>query len=277
MLGEALKMGLAGQAQAIGGAANTAAQTTIQEQQNAINNLGSVSGQLQGENLGAAQLGQANNQFNAGAANTAAGQAAGFQQQTNLSNTANSQQTALANQASSADFQNQQNTMIAQLQSQGMSLEQAQAQANMSMAEYSAGSQADQAAAAANHNIAQQNADTSSFNAGVTAFGALDKASDKRVKKNVKNPNTKEISSFLNHLAAKSYIYKNQEKYGKGPQLGVMAQDLEKSKLGSEMVHKDNEGIRRVDYGKGYAAIVAGLAHLNEKINELEKLKKGKK
>ena len=55
-----------------------------------------------------------------------------------------------------------------------------------------------------------------------------------------------------------------------GPQLGVMAQDLEQSEMGSKMVHEDENGVKRVDYNNNGSTMMAALAELNERLNKLE-------
>lgn len=305
--GEALRQASVGQAQVTGQAANQAAMNTLQSEQQGITNAGTVAGAMQGESLQSAQQQQQNQQFNAGATNTQGLQSQQLQQQTALANQQSTnaqglqtqqlqQQTALANQQSTNtanlanqqannQWQTQQDQMISQLQASGMSIEQAQEQANISMAEYATGSAADQYAAQQGHAISQQNADTSSANAAISGISTAadvgtkiaEAASDKRVKKDIKKGD-KETSDFLSHLSAKSWNYKDPDKHGIGRHLGVMAQDLEKSKLGRDMVSEGDDGVKMVNYGgaKGMAAIVASMAYLNEKLKKLEEVK-GKK
>jgi hypothetical protein len=97
--------------------------------------------------------------------------------------------------------------------------------------------------------------------------------SDKAAKKNVKsdaNP-----KSFLDALTAYSYEYKEPEKpgRGKGRHMSVMAQDLEKAgPVGKSMVLDTPNG-KMVDYGKGFGAMLANQAHLNERLKKMEKKK----
>lgn len=256
--GEALRQGELGQAQVTGQAANQAAQNSLASEQAGQQNLGSISGAL-----------QQNSQFNAGATN-----AANMQTQS-LGNT-----TALANAAGQNTFTQNQDQQIQSLMAQGMSLEQAQQQSNIQMAEYATGSQADQEAAAQGHAISQQNADTSSATAAINGFSAgaqiLQGAagSDRRIKKEIEEDAEEGPSDFLDHLAAKEWDYKDPDQFGHGRHLGVMAQDLEKSAMGRGMVEERGDGVKMVNYGgaRGMAAIVASLAHLNSKMKELEAL-----
>lgn len=105
-------------------------------------------------------------------------------------------------------------------------------------------------------------------------FQPTDDMSDKNQKKDIKP-----IKSFLDNLKAYKYEYKNPDikGAGKGEHISVMAQDLEKSDIGKTMVKNTPQG-KMVNYGKGYAVILAAQADLNKRLNELEasKSKKGK-
>jgi hypothetical protein len=98
-------------------------------------------------------------------------------------------------------------------------------------------------------------------------------ASDINVKKNIA-PADAETQNFLdlqyrkmmNELEPYTYNYKN-EKYGSGPQLGVMAQDLEKSPAGKQMV-AEKDGKKMIVPNVG--TILGAQANLNERLNKLE-------
>lgn len=88
--------------------------------------------------------------------------------------------------------------------------------------------------------------------------------------------------SFLDKLEAYSYEYKDSAKglpgVTDGRQLSVMAQDLEKAgPVGKNMVEQDAQGNKVVDYGKGFGAILASQAHLNERLSQIEKMYSKKK
>lgn len=105
----------------------------------------------------------------------------------------------------------------------------------------------------------------------MAAFG-----SDKDIKKDIK-PN--DAKDFLDKLKAYDYNYKNPEKPGQseGRKTGVMAQDLEKSKMGKQMVEDTPEG-KMVNMAEGYGAVLAAQANLNKRLKEIEsKMKKPKK
>lgn len=92
--------------------------------------------------------------------------------------------------------------------------------------------------------------------------------SDERAKKNIKSGDAA-IEDMLSKLAASLYEYKNGNKHGKGQQLGIMAQDLEKSGLGKHMVKSTNEG-KQVDFVRGLATMLAGQANLHKRMAKLE-------
>lgn len=80
-------------------------------------------------------------------------------------------------------------------------------------------------------------------------------------------------------LTAYSYRYKPdalESGIGRpGLNLGVMAQDLEKSDAGREMVGKDPQtGYKAVDYGRGLSTMMAGIADLNDRLSKIEDRKR---
>jgi hypothetical protein len=120
---------------------------------------------------------------------------------------------------------------------------------------------------------AQQQADAATMGAiasvGAAAAGA---PSDARVKMNVEEGGSS-IKDMLDKLTAHKYDYKEgiiEDPSMEKPQLGVMAQDLEQSEMGSQMVEEDENGVKRVDYANNASTMMAALAELNERLNKLE-------
>lgn len=115
---------------------------------------------------------------------------------------------------------------------------------------------------------------------------ALTAQSDERSKENIApqskvNNGSMNPKDFLDKLTAYSYEYKasakNDPNAGHGKHLSVMAQDLEKAgPVGQSMVKQDASGVKQVDYGKGFGAILAAQVQLNERLNAIE-AKKSKK
>ena len=101
-----------------------------------------------------------------------------------------------------------------------------------------------------------------------SALGGGSIMSDKNVKED-KAPAEDDIKDFLDHLSAYSYRYKD-EVAGKpgapeGQHTGVLAQDLQKSKVGAQAVKPDADGHLTVDHGQLTGSILAALAYLNDK------------
>lgn len=102
---------------------------------------------------------------------------------------------------------------------------------------------------------------------------AIASMSDKNVKKNIRSAkdkdlmSPKEIDGFLNSLYAHQYNYKNP-KHGKGKQVGIMAQDVEKTQLGKQMVEDTPEG-KQINAAKGLGLVMASQARLNERLNAI--------
>ncbi len=108
--------------------------------------------------------------------------------------------------------------------------------------------------------------------AGAT-MGAAAMMSDINAKKNIapaddqtKNFLDLQYRKMMNELQPYSYDYKN-EKNGSGPQLGVMAQDLEKSPAGKQMV-AEKDGKKMIVPNVG--TILGAQANLNERLNKIE-------
>ncbi len=91
--------------------------------------------------------------------------------------------------------------------------------------------------------------------------------SDKNMKENIESPNSSTIQMFLDKLKPYKYNYKQDPT--EEPQVGVMAQDLEKSDLGEEFV-EEVDGNKMVDYGKMASTQMAAIADLHQRLKKLE-------
>jgi hypothetical protein len=107
--------------------------------------------------------------------------------------------------------------------------------------------------------------------------GAAGANSDVSLKENMnqtEKSGSEMVEEFLNALKSYTYNYKDKENNGQknpdGKVTSVMAQDLEKSKLGKQMVTEGPEG-KMVDYGQGMAPLFAAIAELNQRTKKLEK------
>ena len=120
--------------------------------------------------------------------------------------------------------------------------------------------------AAANQNQSAQTKDliSSGASAAATIFG-----SDKKIKTKIKPAQLEELMSKIN---ATKYEYKNPngESYQDGTVLGVIAQDLEKSELGKEMVSESPTG-KQVDMKKVVPTTLAAVSEIMKRLKKLEK------
>lgn len=112
-----------------------------------------------------------------------------------------------------------------------------------------------------------------------TSAIAMSDETTKENKKKESNVNKQDFNpkSFLDKLQAYSYEYKDSQKNnpeaGEGRFLSPMAQDVEKAgPVGKSMVTNDEQGNKIIDYGKGFGAILASQAHLNERLSQIEKM-----
>jgi len=82
---------------------------------------------------------------------------------------------------------------------------------------------------------------------------------DRRLKTDIEAVSKSDLLEMKNHLTAYKFKYRN-DKYGKGDYIGVMAQDLEKSKLGKTLVMEDHEGNKVIDVNRVLMLFLATMA-----------------
>ena len=109
----------------------------------------------------------------------------------------------------------------------------------------------------ASADIAQANRISQMFGQGITA-GAL-AFSDERLKENIEKIDPLELQEMRKELKAYKFSYKSKE-HGSGDWIGVMAQDLEKSKLGKTLVFTDNNGHKQLHIQKILSLFLATIA-----------------
>lgn len=103
------------------------------------------------------------------------------------------------------------------------------------------------------------------LNAAGTAAGFAAK-SDERLKTNVKDGG-EAARAALEKLSAYEFNYKD-EKHGKGKQVGVMAQDLERAGLGHTII--DEPDGKAVHGAKAATTALALIAHMNKRLKKVE-------
>ena len=100
------------------------------------------------------------------------------------------------------------------------------------------------------------------------AAGSAMAVSDRRAKASIES-GREGLRELLGKLTAQEWDYRD-ERHGHGRHIGVMAQDLERSRLGREMVIETPEG-KMVDTKRMTAAALAAAAELNRRVERLEK------
>lgn len=115
-----------------------------------------------------------------------------------------------------------------------------------------------------------QNSEAKQGILGGVLGGAGGILSDERAKTNVHSADSK-IREFLDNIAAHEYSYKDPSAPGAAPgqHVGPMAQELESSSLGSQMVIDTPQG-KGVDFQRGMGTILAAQASLNKRLDALE-------
>ncbi len=236
------------------------------------------------------------NPMQAGLANyTAAQQGAGMMQR-NVQNTGilRAQEQAQA-RGEMGQALNQQR--VADLQAQGLSFEQAMRQAQleqqqtgmndaMRLGYLNAGTAANQtamggqialgnrqsqegmAADAINSGTANANAGSSSANTAASLGALAAMMSDERNKTNIED-GTAPVRSLLGALKPRAYDYKNPEADGRGRHVGIMAQDLERSPMGREMIIETPRG-KMIDMRKATGGLLAAVADLHGRLGQVE-------
>lgn len=204
----------------------------------------------------AAMSGQNIQQQAVGQAATMAAQ----QQLSGIAGMAGIANTQVANQAGATTGLNQ------AAQSEQQNLLNAQGTTNNAIANQ-AGSQN-----AANANIQVQNSKAQQGLFGGLLGGSGAALSDERLKTNIKPADAK-IQQFLDTAGAHEYDYKPEVQGLPGADskthTGPMAQELEKSELGKQMVIDTPVG-KAVDFQRGLGTIISAQAQLNKRLDALE-------
>lgn len=105
-------------------------------------------------------------------------------------------------------------------------------------------------------NVAQSNRIS---NIAGQAAGAAIAFSDERLKKDITPIDSNDLAEMKKYLKAYAFNYISDD-FGTGDWVGVMAQDLEKSKLGKTLVVHDEYGNKQIDLKKVLSMFLATLA-----------------
>lgn len=198
------------------------------------------------------------------------------------------QQTSLANQAASLTNQAQKDAYLNQLLGMGMQAEENQANRNaqsaMGAEQLTAGDSRQTQSEAAQRQMGEDQGDVTPKDwaslgmnvggkmlEGAVALGttpaatAATAASDRRVKKDISKVDDRALDDMFDELQAYGYEYKEGMGLPKGRHVGVMAQDLKKSRLGDQLV-TDVDGVLTVDYAKALPMMMAEIVNLRDDI-----------
>ena len=95
--------------------------------------------------------------------------------------------------------------------------------------------------------------------------------SDVNAKEGVQ-PGQDAVEQFLDRLSPWSYNYKDPGSPGQTPgrHVGVMAQELEQTPAGAQLITQAPDGTKMVDYSKAGPVMMASLAHLNKRLEAIE-------
>nr|BFD63160.1 hypothetical protein BdHM001_18410 [Bdellovibrio sp. HM001] len=96
--------------------------------------------------------------------------------------------------------------------------------------------------------------------ANTVVSGLATKFSDHRLKKNIEPIGKKDIDELRKELRAFYYEYKDVLHGDPGVHIGILAQDLEKSKLGKWIVVEDKDGNKMIDLSKVLSLFLATMA-----------------
>lgn len=146
-------------------------------------------------------------------------------------------------------------------------------QSDLASRQHLADLEAGRYAADRNYQFQQTQADNARFDkylgAGVSgAATLLSMLSDKRQKTDIEEADPKDLSDFLGKLKESTFRYKD-EKHGKGDHVGVMAQDVEKSRVGKTIVIETPSG-KALDMKKALGALLAAGAAQEKRLRKLE-------
>ncbi len=95
--------------------------------------------------------------------------------------------------------------------------------------------------------------------------------SDRRAKKDIE-PAGREIQEFLSSIQPLAYHYKDPDARGAGPgqRFGIVAQDAQKTPVGQSIVVETPEGDLALDQAAAVSVLLATVALLNKRIEDLE-------
>ena len=247
-------------ADVINGKTPSVAQMQMQQafQQQQAQQLGMAAAMGRGGNQALAMRSAMNNTGNLGAQQAAASAI----QRAQESATATGQMGSVLNEGRGGDVNIANANQQSQISTRGQNISQAQNQAqNVLQAN---ANQQSAYGTAFNAAAANRQANANLLSAGA---GAASMLSDKRAKTGIKEEPSDDLQSFLEQIKPVSYRYKTSPKDSK---VGVIAQDVERSKVGKTMVHSTPAG-KAIDIPAATGAMLAALADVHKRVSNLER------
>ncbi len=110
-------------------------------------------------------------------------------------------------------------------------------------------------------------ADDAEINGDLWVDGVLNTPSDERLKKNITTLTG--VLDKLNRLRGVTYEFKDQQKYATGPQIGIIAQELQK--VFPELVSQGADGYLAVNYSQLSAVILQAVKEQQQEIDQLQR------
>jgi len=105
------------------------------------------------------------------------------------------------------------------------------------------------------------------FDGNLWVDGTLSSPSDQRLKTNIETLTS--VLAKIEQIRGVTYVFKDQQKYAAGPQVGVIAQELQK--VFPELVTKGADGFLAVNYTQLTAVILQAVKEQQQEINLLKK------
>lgn len=184
------------------------------------------------------------------------------------------QQTGATNLDAQIRQQQANDQLVQKYLAMGMTLDEAQRQAQVQQNQFAASLLAQQEAAQQGVGIQAAAQGIQLLGAGASGLGSLltgaMTASDERVKHDVKS-GERPLAELLGAVGAHDYEYDepDEELRGHGRFVSPMAQEIEETQIGKSMV-REVDGTKVVDYGKGLGAMLSGLGWLHKRMTALE-------
>lgn len=237
------------------GAGELAAQRQVA---NAIAAQQGMARMARGSGANLAARGAADNAAAIGLSGAGAAQGAALQDQ----QMAHQQLAQVTGQGRQQDVATQIANMDAQLKTMGMN-----EQSRLAYLQQLTGMDQNQLSAFVAAKTGQQQQQGAAIGAAGSIIGAA-AMSDERVKTDIADAD-EDIDAMLDALRAKRYRYRNEERHGHGERVGIMAQDLERSRAGSRVVTEVPDG-KAIDINKAVSAALASVARLNKRLRAVE-------